>query len=155
MVSRTSTCPCCLWHCVTAGAHDRVALVSDICRSQDCQIMSEHTCQSHVNWSRDCQRPCQSHTCQSHKCPSNSIRAGIFRDYDKAHFHSWDYLRPWQSHTCHSARIVRDYVGAHFHSWNYQRLCQTNSWQSHMNQTGIVGPYQSHTCHTKVAMNPR
>jgi len=127
LTSRAITYPCRLLHLVRARVHVRVALVSHIYRSQDCQIMSELTWHSSVNQSRDCQRPCHSHTCQGHTCQSHMIRAGI----------------------------VRDYIRVYFHSWDCQRLCQSRTCQSHMNQTKIVRPYQSCTCHSRVAMNTR
>jgi len=114
-------------HLVRARVHVRVALISHIYGSRDCQIMSERTCQCYVNQSQDYQRPCQSHTCQSHTCQSHIIRAGI----------------------------VKDYIRAYFHRQDCQRLCQSHTCQSHVNQNGIVRPYQSRTCHSKVAMNTR
>ena len=131
LVSWASTYQCHLLNLVRARVHVRVAHVSHIYRSRDCQIMSEHTCQSDVNQSwdsrRPCQRPCPRHTCQSHTCPSHIIRAGI----------------------------VRDYIRAYFHSWDCQIHCQSHNCQSHINQTGIVRPHQSRTCHSRVAMNTR
>jgi len=49
LVSRANSCQCRLLHLVRARVQVRVALVSHIYRSRDCQIRSELTSQSYVN----------------------------------------------------------------------------------------------------------
>ena len=165
-----STTQCNHVHIVRANVHHRVTVVSHIYCSWNFPIMSECTCHSHFNQMQDCWRPCQSytcqshtcqshtcqsHTCQSHTCQSQVIKAGIISDYVRTYFHSRNYLRRGQSHTCPRGGIVSNNIKAYIHSWDCQRLCESHTCQSHINQNRIVRPYQSRTCQCRVEINTR
>jgi len=138
-----------------------------IFHSWDCQIMSEHTCKSHVNQSQDCQRPChrpcqcctwRSCTCQSHTCQgifksqNSCIAVAIVRSCQHTLVRAMiirarivrDHVRNHVKRARHvratyvRAWIVRDYVRLHWHSQHYQRLCQSHNCKTHINHTTIV-----------------
>ena len=127
---------------IRARVHVRVTLVSHIYTIQNCQIISERTCQSHVYQSqycqrlcqKPCQRPCLSYACKSHTCQNDTSQG----KYDEARIH---WLQPGLSDHSRAMFISAGIISEHVRDWIRAAVVRAILVRAIFIRAGIVRQY--------------